>query len=348
MKTRHIALLAGLVCMGIFIKQTGIAKSWFTKHIIEPTEEKVIDPVKEGVQREIIDPLIATFQRWNMDKWRLPNENLRYDQVSNLCSHNSFTYPPKWLYYQQIADIKTQLNHGVRALMPDTYEYKGDIYLCHQACTGAAGIQKMGEPDKFSDFLKVVKNWLDAHPSEIVTLIVEEGSKNYPLLAQAVERVPGLPQMVLSKLEYEPLNHDGYWPTLKKLKQMGKRLIIFSSRAKSPFKKYSYYEWKYIIESNYSSRNKNVVCQEHEDSIKRGSKHPRRLLLINYFGEITSDELTAARDNKYENLKSLIKTCKAKGLGGGKNPNFIALDRVDKGNAMKLINELNRQAEQEL
>ena len=46
MKTRHIAMLAGLVGIGVFIKQTEIATGWFTD-IKEKVEETVVDPVKE-------------------------------------------------------------------------------------------------------------------------------------------------------------------------------------------------------------------------------------------------------------------------------------------------------------
>ena len=84
--------------------------------------------------------------------------------------------------------------------MPDTYLYKGDIYLCHGSCTGVIGKQQPRDNYKrFSDLLRVVKNWLDAHPSEVVTLIIEEGSKDNAMLAKAVEAVPGLPQMILSR-----------------------------------------------------------------------------------------------------------------------------------------------------
>jgi hypothetical protein len=49
--------------------------------------------------------------------------------------------------------------------------------------------------------------------------------------------------------------------------------------------------------------------------------------------------------NTPEQLKAVLQRCQQKGvIAPGKTPNFIAIDFVDRGNAMKWVNELNRQA----
>ncbi len=350
MKWRHIAFLLTVLGFGIFVKQTGFAKGWFQK-LKEKTEEKVIKSTQQAVETGVekvktgVEIATSAAERWKMDAWQLPNENLRYDQVAYLCSHNSFTYPPKWLYYQQAGDIKKQLDNGVRALMPDTHLYKNDIMLCHENCTGAIGAQHVGSNyQSFSTFLTTVRDWLNAHPSEIITIIIEEKSDDMARMAQSIERVSGLTNLILKPSDYDPLQHNGYWPTLRELKNMGKRLIIFTSRRGGKFAQYSYFQWKYMMESNYSTRDKNKICASERGESKSRAQFARRLLLINLFGAVASDEITASRNNSYDNLRALVNTCKSKGLGGGKNPNFIALDRVDKGNAMKLINELNKES----
>jgi hypothetical protein len=113
-----------------------------------------------------------------------------------------------------------------------------------------------------------------------------------------------------------------------------KRLIIFDTRDNE---NYAFDTNLYMIRNMYGTLNVDKAARLRE--VKRPN---RGLYQLNYFGTITSP---SPRYNRPEKLKELLKRVQEKGVvPSGKNPNFIALDFVDRGNAMKWVNELNREA----
>ncbi|KAK4767215.1 hypothetical protein SAY86_014965 [Trapa natans] len=73
------------------------------------------------------------------DQFKLLNNSLPFNKYAYLTTHNSFaiegepshTGLPRLSVNYQEDTVTQQLNNGVRALMLDTYDYEGDVWLCH-------------------------------------------------------------------------------------------------------------------------------------------------------------------------------------------------------------------------
>ena len=82
-------------------------------------------------------------------------------------THNSMSNADAgWIAPNQQHGITRQLDDGVRALMLDTYEWEGDLWLCHAACE--IGSQLLVEG------LGEIAVFLDAHPREVVQIIFQD------------------------------------------------------------------------------------------------------------------------------------------------------------------------------
>ncbi|KAL8960550.1 MAG: hypothetical protein Q9183_005444, partial [Haloplaca sp. 2 TL-2023] len=74
----------------------------------------------------------------------------------------------------QNVDIPTQLDAGIRFLQAQTHiNAFGKLSLCHTSCL-------MKDAGLLRDYLIVVKEWLDTHPFEVVTLLLTNGD-NVPI-----------------------------------------------------------------------------------------------------------------------------------------------------------------------
>ena len=297
-----------------------------------------------------------------LDAWLLPDPKLRYDQTSFLTAHNAFAnFNQGWQQYMmQTWSIEEQLDHGVRGLMLDTHETEGTVRLCHVGCSALHTIQKgigpalhalweRHEYELLTKTLGTIKDWLDRHPSEVVTLFLENRVDN-DKLAKEIESVPGLMPMILKLTDWDPHEYGGMWPTIAWLRAHNKRVIIFNEdktgsnlgnednpeRLKYPFS----YTWHYLIESQYGSVNKDTVCAERATS-KKHEELNRLLYLVNFFRQLAGSPTASKQDNDYNTLKEVINLCRQRDIAGGKYPNFLALDFVEEGNGMQLINEFN-------
>ncbi|PRQ55016.1 putative PLC-like phosphodiesterase, TIM beta/alpha-barrel domain-containing protein [Rosa chinensis] len=83
----------------------------------------------------------------------------------------SHTGVPHVTFMNQEDTVTQQLNNGVRALMLDTYDFKGDVWLCH-SFKGKCHDYTAFEPA--IDTLNEIQAFLSANPGEIVTLILED------------------------------------------------------------------------------------------------------------------------------------------------------------------------------
>eukprot|EP00268_Persea_americana_P041155 TRINITY_DN40_c1_g1_i2.p1 TRINITY_DN40_c1_g1~~TRINITY_DN40_c1_g1_i2.p1 ORF type:complete len:126 (+),score=5.59 TRINITY_DN40_c1_g1_i2:122-499(+) len=73
------------------------------------------------------------------DPFKLINNSSPFNKYAFLTTHNSYainrrrvlTGSPRCTLTNQEDSITHQLNNGVRALMLDTYDFEGDVWLCH-------------------------------------------------------------------------------------------------------------------------------------------------------------------------------------------------------------------------
>jgi hypothetical protein len=287
----------------------------------------------------------------------------RYDQVAFAATHNAmstvadgFTAP-----YQE-RSILDQLANGVRTFLIDVYagtqtaervctdptplkvrQLRRDqgqgsvdqllairnaqcppaggptasVYLCHGFCELGA--------TKFSDTLAGIRQFLDDHPNDVVTLILEDYAEA-PHIVQAL-RDAGLER---SLVHHEPGKR---WPTLRQMKRRGTRLVVFAQNqgGDAPGLLDAFEE---MGETPYSFRS----AAEFSCRPNRGPAEAPRLFLLNHWVDDPNRRPAAAIVNDYEVLSARAERCER---ARDHLPNFVAVNFAEDGDLLRVVDDLN-------
>jgi hypothetical protein len=138
-----------------------------------------------------------------------------YTAVAFPGDHDSdATVADQFVAADQTGNVGSQLAGGIRVLHFEMQQYQGDTYLCHAVC----GIGHT----LLLDELKVVQAFVAAHPTEVVTLLMESKNTTRDQIATAVKSA-GLMPYVHTQAAGAP------WPTLGEMIQHGDHLVIFNA-----------------------------------------------------------------------------------------------------------------------
>ncbi|MEV6106696.1 hypothetical protein AB0M28_18545 [Streptomyces sp. NPDC051940] len=277
-----------------------------------------------------------------------------YDEVVQIGAHNAMsTVADGFLNAHHDPSITGQLDLGVRALLLDTHYWEtgetllppglglrgqardtlvravDDVvsarrgtWLCHGPCRlGASGLTAQ---------LRAVGRWLDAHPRDVVTLIVQDG-----ITAADTERAfreAGL----LRHLARPPADPTAPWPTLGTMVRRGQRLVVFAEQGDGPMPWYPNL-YRYATETPYQIAEPGQLgCVPG----RGGASRAKRLFLLNHFvtRERSADRLAAAAVNRPDVIVARAHEC-ARTRGG--LPTVIAVNHVQLGDAVEAARRLN-------
>ncbi|MFQ6853129.1 hypothetical protein AAIB46_19815 [Streptomyces sp. 35M1] len=279
--------------------------------------------------------------------------DLRYDEAAYLTSHNAMsTTADRFIGPLQDPDITTQLNTGVRALQLDTYRWESPediaarldspeftaeqrrliagavdkanppregLWLCHGVCRAGA--------IELVPALEDIGDWLRAHPTEIVTLIVQDD-----ISAEDTEeafRAAGLDDL----LHTPDADPDAPWPTLEEMIDSGRRLVVFAEKADGPAPWYRNF-YRYGMETPFAFRSPSeMTCAPH-----RGGTGKQLFLLNHFITNAGGSRLDAGRVNARDWVLERTRACEAE---RGSQVTFIAVDYTTIGDALGAVNELN-------
>ncbi|MEI7033409.1 hypothetical protein [Streptomyces pratensis] len=279
--------------------------------------------------------------------------DLRYDEAAYLTSHNAMaTTADRFIGPLQDPDITAQLNTGVRALQLDTYRWESPqeiaarldspeftpeqrrlisgavdranppregLWLCHSVCRAGA--------IELVPALEEIGDWLRAHPTEIVTLIIQDDIS--PEDTEKAFHAAGLDAL----LHAPPDDPHQPWPTLEEMIDSGRRLVVFAEKADGPAPWYRNF-YRYAMETPFTFRTPSeMTCEPNRGG---GGK---QLFLLNHF--ITNgggSRLDAGRVNARDWVLDRALTCEER---RGSPVNFIAVDYSTVGDVLGAVNELN-------
>ncbi|WP_395575186.1 hypothetical protein [Streptomyces sp. BK79] len=277
----------------------------------------------------------------------------RYDEIAQLASHNAMaTTADRFIGPLQDPDIVGQLDAGVRVLLLDTHRWERPdevaarldasdfapalrrrltgilervnpphpgLWLCHSVC-GAGALE-------LAPTLRQIGDWLRANPTEVVTLILQDG-------VGAVESQGAFERAGLSDLLYAPdADPDRPWPKLADMIDSGRRLVVFAEKADGPAPWYRNF-YRYGMETPFAFRSPDEMS-----CLPNRGGTDKRLFLLNHF--VTAGggrRLDAGLVNSRQRVLERAHACEQR---RGRPVNFVAVDYATIGDALGAVDELN-------
>lgn len=264
----------------------------------------------------------------------------KYSNITLIGTHGS-SFPGIMPMANQNVDIKTQLDSGIRFLQAQTHHNAfGTLSLCHTSCmiNNAGSVQ---------GYLKIVKDWLDAHPQEVVTLLLTNGDR-----INISEFDHAFTASELKPYAYVPTNTGNFssdysidsWPTLGEMIAMGKRLVAFVDYEPSALYPYILREFYYFWETPFDTTDPSF-SQCTINRILAGANP--KMYIINHFLDTQIFKMTVP------NRRDASRTNAAAGAGSigaqvelcrelhGNLPSVILVDYFERGEVFKVQSLLN-------
>jgi hypothetical protein len=175
--------------------------------------------------------------------------------------------------------------------------------------------------------LRQIGDWLRAHPSEIVTLIVQDG-------VDAVATQHAFEQAGLAGLLHVPdPDPDRPWPRLKDMIDSGRRLVVFAEKADGTAPWYRNF-YRYGMETPFAFRSPDAMT-----CLPNRGGADKRLFLLNHF--VTAGggrRLDAGTVNSRQRVLERTHDCERR---RDRPVNFVAVDYATIGDARGAVDDLN-------
>ncbi|KAG8697645.1 hypothetical protein FRC09_007730 [Ceratobasidium sp. 395] len=263
-----------------------------------------------------------------------------YGNVTYIGAHNSYAYSTDVtaLSANQNVDVTAQLNLGVRLLQAAGKLKDGGVELCHTSCA-------LWDGGSLTSWLSKIKTWMDAHPREVITLILTNGDN----LDAKQYWVPPFTASGISSYVYTPPSGSvarNAWPTLGNMISSGKRLVVIMDYpTNAGGVPWIVSEFNNMWETPFSQLDANFPCK-----VDRVNGSPNgKMYMINhslnykFLGSndiIVPDRAKAATTNSVASIIANANGCAP--LGENLWPTYVLLDWVDKGDAFTALKQLNR------
>lgn len=266
------------------------------------------------------------------------NYDRTLDEISMVMSHNAFNY--SGVLPNQSLSIQQQLDRGVRAFMLDIYVHDGELHVCHASCNPI-----ISRVAPLSGDLGVIHAFLKANPAEIAVLHIESSIEAADL-KKFRDKHPHLFQLAFDPTHTFWKGHEN-WPSQTEMIAAGQRLLLIAQDKKisgrikdSPV--FVMFDKHILVQNTFNIGSTIAVhdwsCETRWKDIpldkETGSKGWKRLFLMNHFHKVPA-LVHGDHDNHWEFVEAREeKHC-------GRRANFIALDAVDRGDALEYVEHRN-------
>ena len=152
----------------------------------------------------------------------------------------------------QALPVEDQLNDGVRMLQFQSHYENGTLYLCHSSCS-------LLNAGTLESYLTTVRTWLQAHPYEVITILMGNSDLVNPLNFTAPFRDSGLMPYIYTPPKIPMSVSD--WPTLGELILRQKRVItMLDYNANQTSVPWLMDEFGQMWETPFSPTNRDFPC----------------------------------------------------------------------------------------
>lgn len=155
-----------------------------------------------------------------------------YSKVSWIGTHNApfigTADPPDYRVNQE-KTVPQQLDAGIRFLQAQTQILVngaedlgplGTLFICHTDCTIYNG-------GSLKSYLETVKDWVEGHPDEVVTMLLTNGDNVNISRFDDVLTDSGMKDLVFVPSTSPEMLGIGDWPTYGEIIEGGKRVVVF-------------------------------------------------------------------------------------------------------------------------
>ena len=272
------------------------------------------------------------------------------DQVAFAATHNSMSAAdqPGWRFTQQERGIAAQLEAGIRGLLIDMYYgartsrgvqnvpvsrvndrlsdagERFDVYLCHTVCAFGA--------TRASDALREVRDFLDAHPREVVLISIQDYVRPRDV-ARAFER-SGLDRYVWRGALGPRL------PTLREMVDSGRRVLAMAENRTAVDVPWLRAQFDLVQETPFRFTRPAQLLSERSCRPNRGDdRNP--LFLLNHW--VDTSPVPQPRIARQVNRRAvLLRRARRCGRVRDRLPNLVAVDFYEQGDVLGVVRALNR------
>ncbi|KAL9078064.1 MAG: hypothetical protein Q9157_003003 [Trypethelium eluteriae] len=142
----------------------------------------------------------------------------KYSNITEVTAHNSMFTRANNAASNQALDVIDQLNDGIRMLQGQAHMVNGSLHFCHTSCD-------LLDAGPVQDYLSTVAGWVEAHPFDVITILMGNGDlgpvSNFIEPVQNSGLAPYL--YVPPKV---PMGLDD-WPLLSEMILTSKRVVVF-------------------------------------------------------------------------------------------------------------------------
>ena len=242
----------------------------------------------------------------------------RFDEVAYVTTHNAMANKADgFIGPNQNEDIPTQLADGVRGLMLDIHVDEGEVVLCHGYCSLGRVL--------LVDGLGQIRDFLEANPREVVTILFETYVSNDDTGAAFVEA--GLEDMLHAQIAGEP------WPALEEMIDSGRRLVVFTDHQSETYP-WLHRTWDHCFDTDWAAETlDDFSC----DRLRGSADNP--LFILNHFltAPIAFPHL-AEQANANPGFIERAQDCMAV---HDTIPNFVTVDFYSIGDVFDVVDSLN-------
>jgi hypothetical protein len=195
------------------------------------------------------------------------------------------------------------------------------LYLCHALCELGA--------TAFEPAMESVKTWMDTHPDEVLTLIVQDH-------VPASEIGAGLTASGLAAYAATPPNPGAPWSTLREMITGGRRLYVLLENGNGG----AAYPWlanayrRLVQETPYTAR---TIADLSTCKPNRGTADAPLLLLNHWLSGFASLVTNAQQANTAAVLGARAELCRRQ----RQLPNYVAVNYADIGDVAAIVRQLN-------